>query len=177
DEDVRGTRRTVDEIPGTEEPLFTLDEEPALPGKDEEVLVQRLRVVEAVRLARVHYGDVDAELAERKLVRLEHRPRAERLRHPPLGISDVDDEPAFARGNEAGAGIRERCSRHRPSLCVRLLRVPTAELVLDALRVEAAGGEEDVAVEPEVGELLDQALVALSARRDHSPGAFLPDLT
>ena len=51
-----------------------------------------------------------------------------------------------------------------------------AELLLDPLGIEAAGGEEDVAVEPEVGELLDEALVGVGDRRERRLDALLPHL-
>ena len=54
--------------------------------------------------------------------------------------------------------------------------VPAAELLLDPLRIEPAGGEQDVAVEPEVGELLDEALVRLADGRERGLDALLPHL-
>ncbi len=50
----------------------------------------------------------------------------------------------------------------RPPRARRSVSDAAGELVLDRRRVEPARGEQDVAVEPEVGELLDQALVALA---------------
>ena len=60
--------------------------------------------------------------------------------------------------------------------CPQLRDVPTPELVLDGGRVEPAGGEQDVAVEPEVGELLDEALVALGRAGERGLDALLADL-
>ena len=64
--------------------------------------------------------------------------------------------------------ILRRETRGRPA-GARVLALAAAQLVLDGGRVEAARGEEDVAVEPEVGELLDQALVRLATRRRAPP--------
>src|SRR5262249_17231650 len=50
------------------------------------------------------------------------------------------------------------------------------ELVLDCCRVEAARSEQDVAVEPEVGDLLDEALVALAGAGESGLDALLADL-
>src|SRR5262245_2737026 len=52
----------------------------------------------------------------------------------------------------------------------------TSELVLDGGRVEAAGGEGDVGVEPEVGDLLDHALVVFSCHRQGGLDALLAEL-
>ena len=57
--------------------------------------------------------------------------------------------------------------------------VPGSEeslLALDRGRVEAARGEQDVAVKPEVGELLDQALVALACAGERCLDPFPSDL-
>ena len=53
---------------------------------------------------------------------------------------------------------------------------PPHELVLDGGRVEPARGEQDVAVKPEVGELLDQALVALAGAGERGLDALLAEL-
>src|SRR6185369_9246432 len=50
------------------------------------------------------------------------------------------------------------------------------ELVFDRGRVEAAGREQDIGVEPEVGELLDQAVVALGNTGERGLDALLADL-
>src|SRR5207237_9350079 len=69
-EDVLGPGGTVEEVPWLEEPLLTLDEEPALSGQYEERLLLRLGVVEAVRLARRQDVEPDAELRELELLAL-----------------------------------------------------------------------------------------------------------
>ena len=50
------------------------------------------------------------------------------------------------------------------------------ELVLDDARVEATRGEQDVGVEPEIGDLLDEPLVALGGAGERDLDAFLADL-
>src|SRR2546421_6622959 len=51
-EDVLGPGGTVEEVPRPKDPLLTLDEERALPGENQKILLLRLPVVAAVRLAR-----------------------------------------------------------------------------------------------------------------------------
>ena len=51
-----------------------------------------------------------------------------------------------------------------------------AELLLDPLRVEAARGQQDVAVEPEVGKLLDEALVGVGHGGERCLHTLFPDL-
>src|SRR5581483_9929388 len=53
---------------------------------------------------------------------------------------------------------------------------PATELVLDAGRVEAARGEQHVAVEPEVGELFDEPLVRLGRAGERRLDALLAQL-
>ena len=96
----------VEEVPCPEEPLLTLDEQRALPGQHEEVLLLRLGVVEAVRLARLQDVESDAQLRELECLALEGALRAGRLllavfRRQPLGVPHVHDEPAVAGRREA----------------------------------------------------------------------------
>src|SRR4051794_22620585 len=50
DEPVLGVRRAVHEVPGLQPPLLAFDEEDALAGEDEEVLLVGLAMVTAARL-------------------------------------------------------------------------------------------------------------------------------
>src|SRR5215217_6234085 len=59
DADVARPGREVDEVPGLQAPLLLLDEQQALAGEHEEVLLHALGVVEAVHLSGVK--DVDAD--------------------------------------------------------------------------------------------------------------------
>jgi hypothetical protein len=100
-EDVLRPGGTVEEVPRPEEPLLTLDEQPALPGQHEERLLLRLGVVEAGRLARLQDGEVDAELPELELLALEGALRAARVPRQPHRVPQVHDEPAVGGGCEA----------------------------------------------------------------------------
>src|SRR5262249_7590204 len=89
DEDVLGAGGAVEEVPGPQRPLITFDEQRALPGEDDEVLLLRLGVVEAVRLARLEDVETDPELAEPRFAALERALRPGGtflpvLRRPPL---------------------------------------------------------------------------------------------
>jgi hypothetical protein len=102
---VLGAGGTVEEVPLPEDPFLALDEEAALTGQDEERLLLRLGVVEAVGLARLEDVDPHAELLERRRLALERALRSGRpllavLRCQPLGVAHVHDEPAVARGSE-----------------------------------------------------------------------------
>jgi hypothetical protein len=103
---VLGPGRTVKEIPRAEEPLLTLDEQPALPGQHQERLLLVLGVVETVRLPRLEDVEPDAELGKLELPALEGTLRAGRplfavLGGQPLGVPHVHDEPAVAGRREA----------------------------------------------------------------------------
>src|SRR3954451_1770304 len=80
----------MEEVPGSEESLLALDEQPALTGQDEEGLLIRLGVVNAA-LPGLEDGHIDPELREldRRLAVLVGEPtrRAPRLRREPLGIA------------------------------------------------------------------------------------------
>src|SRR5206468_12680887 len=65
DEDVLGPGRAVEEVPRPQEPLLSLDEQATLAGQDEEILLLRLAVVEAVRLPRLEHVQPDADLRKR----------------------------------------------------------------------------------------------------------------
>src|SRR5207248_793936 len=98
----------MEEVPGLEESLFALDEEPALTGQNEERLPIRLGVVNAA-LAGLEDGHIDPELREldRRLAVLVGEPTcsAPRLRREPLGIAHVDDKPTLRDGGKPGASV------------------------------------------------------------------------
>ena len=84
DEDVLGPGGAVDEVPGPQAPFLTLDEEQALAREHEEVLLDVLAVVHAVRLAGSEDVDVDPELREPgRLLALEAHVPARLLALPP----------------------------------------------------------------------------------------------
>ena len=60
DDDVLGSGRAVEEVPRAERALLALDEQQALAGENEEVLLGLLFVVEAVRLTRLEHGQTDS---------------------------------------------------------------------------------------------------------------------
>src|SRR5436305_3147280 len=98
----------MEEVPDSEEPLFALDEQPALTGQNEKRFLVRLGVVDAA-LARHKDGQVDPELRElnRRLAVLVGEPTRStpRLRREPLGIAHVDDEPTVRHGGKPRASV------------------------------------------------------------------------
>ena len=140
----------MEEVPGPQASLLVLDEQRALPRKDEERLLVRLGVVEA-RLSRLQDGDVDPELGELDrrvaVLVLEGAPRAPRLREPPLGVAHVDDEPALGDGREPRSGVLELRFGHgsdsRSHVGLRRCRLYAA--TGDGIaRLDEAGGAWDV---------------------------------
>ena len=84
DEDVLRHRRAVHEVPRLQPALLAVEDEDALPGDDEEVLLIRLAVVHAVRLAGLEHGDAEADLGELRLP-FEHGGLAESRRFATRG--------------------------------------------------------------------------------------------
>src|SRR6476659_7084249 len=105
----------MEEVPGSQESLLPLDEQPALTSQNEEGLLIRLGVVDAA-LAGLEDGHIDPELREldRGLAVFVGEParRAPRLRREPLGIAHVDDKPTLRYGGKPGAGVLEPCFVH-----------------------------------------------------------------
>src|SRR3954468_20171124 len=98
----------MEEVPGSQESLLALHEQPALTGQNEERLLIRLGVVDAA-LAGLEDGQIDPEL--RELDRLfavlvgEPTRRTPRLGREPLGIAYVDDEPTVRHRGKPGASV------------------------------------------------------------------------
>src|SRR4051794_24446201 len=108
------------EVPRAQRPFLALDEQEAFPLEHEEVLLFRLRVVEAVGLAGRQHMQADADLRELRLRALEAALRAgglqlAALRRQPPGVADVDDEPAVLDRREAEPGVLESRLRQRPA--------------------------------------------------------------
>src|SRR5437764_5650001 len=117
-------------------PLLTIDEQHALAGQDEEVLLFRCRVVERVRLAWPDHVQHQAQLREhdrRELrmavndpgTRLERASRAELLVRHPRRIGNVDDEPAVASRHETRVDRLEtrllhHANRYAPGLMLSI---------------------------------------------------------
>src|SRR5438093_10888357 len=99
----------MEEVPGSEESLLALDEQPALTCQNEEGLLIRLGVVNAA-LAGLEDGHIDPELREldRRLAVLVCEPTcsAPRLRREPLGIAHVDDKPTRRYGSKPRPSAR-----------------------------------------------------------------------
>src|SRR3954470_8759647 len=108
------------EVPGSEDSLLALDEQPALTGQNEEGLLIRLGVVDAA-LAGLEDGQVDSELREldRRLAVLVGEPTrcSPRLRREPLGIAHVDDKPTLRDGGKPGASILKPRFVHAADSC------------------------------------------------------------
>src|SRR3954465_13559261 len=100
----------MEEVPGSEESLLVLDEQPAFTGQNEEGLLIRLGVVNAA-LAGHEDCHIDPELREldRRLAVLVGEPtrRTPPFRREPLGIPYVDDEPTLRHGSKPGASVRK----------------------------------------------------------------------
>jgi hypothetical protein len=97
----------VDEVPAAQLPLFALDQQHALAGEDEEVLLVRLPVVAAAGLSGCEHGDREPELGELHLAALEDAAVAEHLAREPGRVAHVDDEPALGRRGEPTACLLE----------------------------------------------------------------------
>ena len=107
DEDVLGPVRAVEEIPRTERPLLTLDQQEALAMQDEEALLCLLPVVEPVGLSGLEDAEPHAEVGELRVGRLEHAARAEDVVREPRRVARVDDEPAVGRRRQPGSVVRQ----------------------------------------------------------------------
>ena len=99
------------EVPLAERSLLTLDDEQALTGEDEEVLLGALGVVHAVRLAGLQDPDPEAEIGEPR-ISLERRVDAHAVALEPAGVARVDDEPALAGRDRAVLRPLERGLRN-----------------------------------------------------------------
>src|SRR6266511_2102491 len=106
----------MDEVPSAKGALLAFDDEEALAGEHEEVLLRVLAVVHAARLAGREDADVDAEVGEAGLS-LEARVGASDAAVVvlPLRLPRVDHEPALALGDEAALGRLQRGFRHASS--------------------------------------------------------------
>jgi hypothetical protein len=101
----------VEEVPGAKRTLLPLDEQQALAGEHEKVLLRTLVVVQADRLPGLENADVDPELAEGNLS-LEVAVVAEVPGIAPPALARVEHEPAVAVGDEAELRLAQRQFRH-----------------------------------------------------------------
>ena len=100
--------------------LFALDQQQRFAGEHEEVLLVRLPVVHAHRLAGREDVEPEAHLLELRRP-LERRRNAAARPVAPAGVAGVEDEPALARGDEPGVGLLERGFRDHVAIVVRRL--------------------------------------------------------
>src|SRR5215468_3746098 len=114
DDDVLRPGRTVEEVPCLQLPLFTLDDQEALAGQHEEVLLRVLAVIEAHRLPRRQDVQVDPQPREAALA-LEVAERPERRGVAPAAVLRAHHEPALAPGTEAELrGVERRLGHQHP---------------------------------------------------------------
>jgi hypothetical protein len=97
----------VHEVPGSERPLLPFDDQQALAGEDEEVLLVGLPVVHRKGLAWPEARELDPELRELGLA-LEDGAVAAALALAPDGLPRVEDEPAVSVRPQPGLGLFER---------------------------------------------------------------------
>jgi hypothetical protein len=88
-----------------------LDQQQAVAGEHEEVLLVALPVVHAHRFALGEDLEVHADLRELGLVP-EWADRAATFRMPPASLARIDDEPARSSLNESRVGRFKRCLRN-----------------------------------------------------------------
>src|SRR5262245_39699545 len=108
DADVARAGREVDEVPGLQPPLLLLDEQQALTGEHEEVLLHALRVIEAVHLAGMEDVDADPVLLELAFRVPEVHPLAALVVPHPGHVGGIQDEPARGRDDRALVGLLDR---------------------------------------------------------------------
>ena len=95
------------EVPLLQQPLLALDEQQALTGEHEEVLLRVLAVVHRARLAGPQDAEADAELVETPVGRVEGHVVAAAVVVNHVMLARVDDEPAFADRPDARLGALE----------------------------------------------------------------------
>jgi lipoic acid synthetase len=129
-EDVLGPRRAVNEVPGTQRPLLLFDQQEALAGEHEEVLLGLLAVVEGVRLTRSQDPEPEAQLGESCVYALERRvPAAELTAVEPLCLVRVENEPTLSGRGDTAFGLLERSLGYHPLYTSRAMQksLPVAE--------------------------------------------------
>ncbi len=92
----------MDEIPRLERPLLALDQQQALAGEDEKILLAGLAVVQPACLTTPEHANRESALGERRVVALEDAGGAEMLVRDPGRVPDVDHEPAVGHGLKTG---------------------------------------------------------------------------
>ena len=98
DAHVLSSSRTVEVVPLPQQPLVTVDEQPAFPREDDNRLLLRLGVVEAVRLARLQDSEIDLDLLKPRVLAVEPTNRTQRLRAEPPRVPHIRDKPTAPVG-------------------------------------------------------------------------------
>ena len=131
----------MEEVPGSKESLLALDEQPALTGQNEEVVLIRLGVVDAA-LGGLEDPHIDPELREldRRLAVLVGEPTrsAPRLRREPLGIAHVDDKPPLVTGASPEPASSSLASFTKQSLAVQATAVSSGPVCGNVTRTRLA---------------------------------------
>jgi hypothetical protein len=122
-----GVGRAVEVLPPSQRPLLFFDDQRAMARQHEKPFLHALRVVERVRVARPEDADVDADVAERMLPRLEPIRRAvfSSFSHG-ARVPEVEDEPTV-RGDAPAVGVSTELASFTaiPSLLFAGYRFPT----------------------------------------------------
>jgi hypothetical protein len=98
DEDVLCPGGAMHEVPRPQTALHPLDDQKALAGEHEEVLLVVLAVVHPVGLARLQHRNRVADLRKRRRLALEDARRAEVVAGHPRSVAQVDRKPPLGRG-------------------------------------------------------------------------------
>ena len=104
----------MDEVPRPEKALLAFDEQEAVAGEDEEVLLGVLAVVHAVRLTRPEDPDAEAEFLEAVIGVLEAAVAAEDGVFVPAGSARVDDEATTTFGDKTRVAFGQLCLGDHP---------------------------------------------------------------
>ena len=134
---VRGHRWAVHEVPGPQVPFLVLDDQHALAHEDQEVLLDRLGVVEGRRLPRRDNADREPgtrlhvlreirTAPQHEVVGLEDADAAVVVVADPRGFGRVDDEPAWSDRCHSGCDTFKACFADHVSSCVVDLGQPAS---------------------------------------------------
>jgi catechol 2,3-dioxygenase-like lactoylglutathione lyase family enzyme len=119
DEDVLRPRGTVDEVPGAQPSLFAFDQEQALTGQYEEVLLGIFSVVQRARLAGTQDAHAEADLVEACVLGLEHGVEAATVSLEPRHVARVDDKPTLSGRTYTGLYPLKECLGNHPLQFIR----------------------------------------------------------
>src|SRR5207244_12832810 len=95
------------EVPRLELSLAPLDQQDALAGEDEEILLIRLAVIPPARLARLEHGECEADVRKGRVVALEDAGVPAHLVRDPRRLRDAADEPPVGDRRQADVQLFE----------------------------------------------------------------------